>query len=120
MKFWTKVLIPVMVLGLVGIADAKGKKAGKEPAIKGKIVSVALDGSSIVVKKGKKQGGGSVTVPTASSTKVTIDGTAGKAVTDLKAGEKVKAKSKGGTVKSIKAKSGKSKSGKTKKHHKKK
>jgi hypothetical protein len=115
MKFWMKVLVPVLVLGLVGIADAKGKKGAKEPAIMGKIVSVAGDGSSIVVKEGKKQGGADVTVPTAASTKVTIDGAAGKAVSDLKAGEKVSVKSKAGTAKSIKAKTPKAK-----KHHKKK
>ena len=115
MRFWTKVLVPVLVLGLVGIADAKGKKGAKEPAIKGKIVSVAKDGSSIVVKEGKKQGGTNVTVPTGASTKVTIDGTAGKTVSDLVKGEKVKVKSKGGTAKLIKAKTAKAK-----KHHKKK
>src|ERR1700722_19905628 len=104
MKFWTKVLIPVLVLGLVGIADAKGKKGAKEPAVKGKIVSVAANGTSIVVKQGTKNSGSDGPRPTASSTKVTIDGTAGKAVSDLKAGEKVKVKSKGGVAKTIKAK----------------
>ena len=111
MKFWKLLIVPVLVLGLAGMVEAKGTKgtgkSAQEPAIKGKIVSIAADGTSIVVKSGKKQGGEETTVQTAATTNVEIDGVKGKTVTDLAVGESVSIKSSGGTASEIKAHKGK-------------
>jgi hypothetical protein len=112
MKFWTMLLVPALVLAMVGVAEAKGKHASsttghkhatKAPHISGKIVSVATDGTSIVIKEGKKKGGQEVTVTTDASTKVTIDKVKGKAVTDLTPGMHVKVTPTTGTATKIKA-----------------
>ncbi len=119
MKFWKQLLIPVMVLGLAGVVEAKGTKgagkgAAKEPAVKGKIVSIAADGTSIVVKTGKKNGGEETTVTTNANTNVEIDGVKGKAVMDLEVGEVVNVKSASGAASEIKAHKGKHGEGKKK------
>jgi hypothetical protein len=89
MRWWTKLLIPVLMLGLVGIADAKGTKKTHVKHMKGKIVSIS--GTDVVVAPHhkKKSAGKTATIHTSAQTKITIHGVSGKAVADLKAGEKV-------------------------------
>lgn len=89
MKRWTMLLVPVLVMGLVGLAQAKG--AGKKDhggAVKGKIVSIAADGSSITISHGHKAKAVEVKVPVNGSTKVEIDGVS-KSLNDLHTGSKV-------------------------------
>jgi hypothetical protein len=121
MKFWTKLLVPVLVLSLVGVAEAKaakGEKKAKHEGVAGKLVSVS-DGTLTISHGGKKAGAKEVTVKTDASTKVTIDGVSGKAVSDLKPGEKVVVSPATGTATEIKATSPKAKAGKTAKKNKK-
>ena len=113
MRWLTKLLLPVLVLGVVGVADAKGKKDG----LAGKIVSVTTNSITIQTRHKKGAAGGAaavetVTVQTDASTLVTIDGVAGKSVRDLQAGERVRVTPSTGTATLIEAT--------TKKHHKKK
>lgn len=109
MRWLNKLLIPILVLGMVGIADAKGKKGGN--ALVGKIVSVGAD--SITISTGKKKAGDqkNVTVQTTASTTITIDGVGGKSLKDLQAGEHVRITPSTGNATEIQA---------TTKHHKKK
>jgi hypothetical protein len=109
MRWWNKLLIPVLALGLVGIADAKGKKGGD--ALVGKIVSVSTD--SITITSGKKKAGDqkTITVQTTATTSITIDGVGGKSIKDLQAGEHVRVTPSTGNATEIQA---------TTKHHKKK
>ena len=104
MKLWTVVLAVVVAISMAGLAEAKGGKGGKAEVVKGKIVSVAAGGSSIVIKAKKSQG--QTTVATNAKTKVKGAATS---VADLKAGERVKAKVKNGVAKSIKVKAAKAK-----------
>jgi hypothetical protein len=92
MKFWMLLAVPVLVLGIVGIVDAAGRNAAanKLDSLHGKVLSVAADGSSIVIKEGKKQGGQELTVQTNAGTAVTIDRVSGKHVSDLVPGDRVK------------------------------
>jgi hypothetical protein len=113
MAFWAKLFIPVIILGLVGVADAKGKKG--KGGLTGKIVSVS--GNKIVIQsKGKKSAGTQpITIQTDMTTTVEIDGVPGKKVSELHAGERVIITGDPSAVVSdIKATSGKSK-GKKKK-----
>jgi hypothetical protein len=92
MKLWTKLLIPVLAIGLVGglvgIVDAKGNK--NNTGIKGKIVSVTGNGKITIMTHGKKgTGGQTMTITTDVNTTVEVDGMAGKAVRDLSSGQKV-------------------------------
>jgi hypothetical protein len=86
MKLWTKLLVPVLMLGLVGIADAKGKHS---KGITGKIVSI--DGTTVTIQpKGKKGAvADPIKVTTDASTTVEIDSAPNMKVTDLQTGEKV-------------------------------
>ena len=107
MKLWTVVLAVVVAISMAGLAEAKGNKAGKggkAEIVKGKIVSVATGGSSMVIKAKKSQG--QTTLATNAKTKVKGAATS---VADLKAGERVKAKVKNGVAKSIKVKAAKAK-----------
>lgn len=102
MKLWTVVLAVVVAISMAGLAEAKGNKAGKggkAEIVKGKIVSVATGGSSMVIKAKKSQG--QTTLATNAKTKVKGAATS---VADLKAGEKVKARVKNGVAKSIEVK----------------
>jgi len=108
MKVWMMMLVGVLMLGLVGVAEAKGHKnhsgaTQKQTHVCGKIVSVATDGSSIVIQTGKKSGGQQVTVQTEPATIVTIDKVTGKKVTDLTAGLHVKVTPATGVAQTIKA-----------------
>ena len=124
MTRWTKWLVPVLVVAMVGVADAKGAKgAGKHKkggGLKGKITAVAADGSSITVHTGKKKNGAGqdVTIATTKpNLKIEIDGQKGKSVRDLAVGEKVVVNPLSGPATDIKAKAGtaKGKAGKGKK-----
>jgi hypothetical protein len=95
MKWWTKLMIPMLVVGLVGIADAKGKNGG----LRGKIVSI--EGNAITISKGKKNGGQNTIIHTTATTSITIDGASGKAVTDLQVGERVTVTPYAGTATQI-------------------
>ncbi len=105
MSMWTKILVPVLMLGLVGVAEAKGNKGGqkKDKPLVGAVVSVADDGNSVVVKAGKKATATETTVQTSISTAVEIDGVKGKAVKDLSVGDKVKVTPSTGLAVEIKA-----------------
>jgi hypothetical protein len=89
MKIWAKLLVPVLILGLVCIADAKGKK--NTSGLTGKIVSVSGDGKSITIKPRGKKGAVAdpIKIQTDGTTTVEIDGVGMKKVSDLQAGEKV-------------------------------
>jgi hypothetical protein len=100
MKLWTMLLVPALVLSLVGVAAAKDKE---EKGIKGKVVSVAADGTSLVIKESKKEGGQDLTVTTDANTAVTINKESGKKVTDLTAGIEVKITPTTGTATKITA-----------------
>lgn len=125
MKFWTKLLVPVLALSLVGVAEAKdaaakgakGAKKGKKDTVAGKILSVS--GATVTVSTGgKKAGAKEVSITTDDKTAITIDGTASK-VADLKPGEKVVVSPATGTATEIKATSAKAKAPKAAKTAKK-
>jgi len=124
MKFWTKLLVPVLALSLIGVADAaggkgaKGAKKAKHEGVAGKVVSVSSDGIITITHGGKKAGATKVEVKTDDKTAVTIDGTAGK-VSDLKPGEKVVVTPTTGTATEIKATKAKGKGAKAPKAGKK-
>ena len=111
MKIWMALLAGVLMLAVTGIAEAKGhhKNAGAKAAathsshVSGKLVSVAPDGTSIVIKQGKKHGGAELTVQTDANTKVKIDKVAGKKVSDLIPGMHVKVTPATGVAQKIKA-----------------
>jgi len=110
MRFWTSIAAALLVLGLAGAVQAKGKddkavKTKQRDVLRGKVVSVAADGKSFVLKKqGKK--GKTVTETLADSTKIRVK-TAKNAkaqpgtVTDLKAGEHVRVTPAKGTPKRV-------------------
>jgi hypothetical protein len=92
MKALVKVFALLVVLGLVGSAEAK-KEAGDNAAapkvkpLRGVVKSV--DGTNVTVTvKVSKEESKDVVVATDDKTEVTIDGQAGK-VADLKAGQRV-------------------------------
>jgi hypothetical protein len=90
---------------MVGVAGAKGHKAGKRekaPALKGKVVSVAGDGLVVKQRKTHEQ----VTVPVGADTR--FKGAAAK-ITDVKAGQRVRVRPATGTAKVIKVRDGKAK-----------
>ena len=84
MKMWMNAIVVMIVCGLVGVAQAKKPANGSKP-IKGQIVSVAADGTSVVVMTSGKKAN-EVTVTTDKDTKVTIDGAEAK-LADLKKDE---------------------------------
>ena len=91
----TKALALVLVLGLVGIAQAKDKP------LKGKISSVAADGLSFQITTHKDPT--PVTVTADTSTTVSIDGVAGKKISDLTAGLYVTVTPSTGTALTVEA-----------------
>jgi hypothetical protein len=118
MKFWTAVLAILFAVSLVGVAEAKGggakaNKAGKTgtkakaDVLKGKVVSVAADGQSLVVKQKKTKA--QVTVAVGPKTKVKGAATS---VSQITAGERVKVRPATGTAKVIKVKAAKVKGAK--------
>ena len=87
----------LVALCMVGVAGAKGHKAGKHekaPALKGKVVSVAGDGLVVKQRKTHEQ----VTVPVGDKTR--FKGAAAK-LADVKAGERVRVRPNTGTAKVI-------------------
>ncbi len=115
MKILMSVIVTMLVCGLVGVAQAKkpagGKTKGDKP-VRGQVVSVAADGTNVVVvTSGKKAT--EITVSTNEKTKVTIDGADAK-LTDLKKDLWVQIAPGIGTATTIKATTTKPE----KKHHK--
>jgi hypothetical protein len=114
MKSWALVLVMVMAVGLVGVVDslgasakaAKTAKVNKGDGVYGKVVSVAADASSLVVKQGKKE----VTVKVDAGTQVKGAATT---VAGIKPGENVKVTLAGGVAKEILVKAAKAKGAKT-------
>ena len=105
MKLWTAALAVLVALCMVGVAGAKGHKAGKRekaPALKGKVVSVAGDGLVVKQRKTHEQ----ATVPVGTDTR--FKGAATK-LADVKAGERVRVRPATGTAKVIKVRDGKAK-----------
>jgi len=110
------VLLAVVILGLIGVAQAQvqGKqkaKGEKKPSVSGVVVKV--EGEKLVVKVAPKGGDAKeVTVTTDNKTKVTLDGKKA-ALGDLKEGMKVKVTPDTGTAQKIDAKTpGKAREGK--------
>ena len=107
MRIWACVMAGLLVLGLGGMADAKGKagkpaKAKKHHVLKGTVTSVAPDGKSLVVRK--KHATASATL--GESTKVLLkSGRHAKAqpgtTADLKKGKKVTVRPAKGTAKTV-------------------
>jgi len=96
-KLWTAALAVLVALCMVGVAGAKGHKAGKRekaPALKGKVVSVAGDGLVVKQRKTHEQ----ATVPVGTDTR--FKGAATK-LADVKAGERVRVRPATGTAKVI-------------------
>ena len=92
MKTWMMMLAMVAVLGMAGLADAKG--AGKHKAkggLKGKIESVVANTFTMTVGGGKKNAAAakSLTVKFDNNTTVTIDGAAGGKLDASLVGKKV-------------------------------
>ena len=85
MKSWMVTIVALLVMSLVGVVEAKKPTEGKP--VKGQIVSVAADGTSVVVKTAGKKST-EITVSTDAKTQVTIDGTDAK-LSDLKKDEYV-------------------------------
>jgi hypothetical protein len=83
MKLTFKILVAMLILGLAGVAQAKGQK--NQSGIKGKIVGVSLN-SITITEKGIA---GQVTIKVDANTTIEVDGVSGKKVTDLQAGERV-------------------------------
>lgn len=81
-----KWLVPVLILGMVAVADAK-KNNQNNGGIKGKIVSVSKN--YIIIQTGKKNGGQQTTIHTSPNTTVEINKQGNHAVSDLQAGEHV-------------------------------
>jgi hypothetical protein len=101
MKLWTAVLAIAAALSMAAVAEARGGaakagKPGKGPTLRGTVVSVAADGTSVVIEKQKTHE--QVTVPVGPETRV--KGAAAK-VADLKAGERVAVRPDTGTAKVI-------------------
>jgi hypothetical protein len=97
------------IVGFCGMAYAAKDKAPKAPAEKPlvgeltKNVGAAADGTgTLTVKPGKKDAA-DVTVNYNKDTKVSVDGTAGKAITDLAVGMKVSITPATGMAADIKA-----------------
>lgn len=105
MNIWAKFVAVAAISTMAMATPAQARRVGHGMSgLKGKIVSVATDGSSITIQSSKKSGGGQQTVQIAPNTLVTIDGVGGKKVTDLQAGEKVVINPPSGVATSIIAK----------------
>jgi len=103
MKVWMSAIVAMLVCGLVSVAQAKKPADGTKPdkPVKGKIVSVAADGTNVVVMTSGKKAN-EVTVTTDDKTKVTIDGADAK-LSDLKKDQWVEISPGIGLATSIKA-----------------
>jgi hypothetical protein len=108
LKVWINALALVMVLGLVSRVMADDAPAADATPVKGVVVSVAADGTSLVINTGTKKAPVQVTVACDANTTVTVDGAAAK-LSDLTAGEHVSITPATGTAKTITAKSGQKK-----------
>ena len=85
MKTLMIAVVALLIGGLVGVAQAKKPADGKGKTgkpVRGQIVSVAADGTNVVVMTSGKKAT-EITVTTDDKTKVTIDGTDAK-LADLK------------------------------------
>ncbi len=104
MNIWSKLVAVVALSTAIGGTQAQaGHFRHGLHGLKGKIVSVAADGSSITIQHSKKSGS-PMTVQVAPNTLVTIDGVGGKKVTDLEPGEMVVVSPTSGVATSIIAK----------------
>jgi hypothetical protein len=110
MRIWTGLVTALLVLGLSSVAPAarnkadKPARAKKHDAVSGKVESVAADGKSFTLKKGKK--GGTVTETLADTTKVmTKTGKHAKAqpgtAAAIQAGKHVRVRPASGTAQKI-------------------
>ena len=101
MKIWMSVLAAVVVFGLAGVSQA-AKAKGEGKGLKGQVVSVAADGTSVVITTGGKKNATELTIPVDKETTVTVDGAASK-VSDLKKDMYVMVSPATGTAKTITA-----------------
>ncbi len=110
MRYLTLALAVLFVVGMATVADArvggKADKPAKGDVVKGKVVSVAADGSSLVVKNKKA---GEVTVKVDAQTQVKGAATTVAAITS---GEHVVVRLAGGVAKVITVKAKGHKAGK--------
>jgi len=107
-NLWARALVLVSFLGFAGIVHAAPKTARADKPLKGIVVSVASDNTSVVVNIGKKKNTKEVTIAVDDNTTYTLDGNAAK-ITDLKAGQRVRVSPPTGTAKTITAKTPKKK-----------
>jgi hypothetical protein len=84
MKKVSQLFVILAVLGLVGSAMAAGGNKPK-PDFKGKITTVDSDAKKVTFTTGRGHKATTVTVLVDDGTKISVDGTDGKAITDLKA-----------------------------------
>lgn len=84
MKVWMSAIVALLICGLVGVVQAKAPADGKkkEKPVRGQIMSVAADGTSVVIMTAGKTAS-EMTITTDAKTKVTVDGADAK-LTDLK------------------------------------
>lgn len=107
MKTWASILVAALVLGLAGLAEARGHAgkrahAGKHNGLSGTIQSVAADGKSVVVA----HKGTTATVALADTTKVAIkhakrEKPQAATLAALHAGERVNVRPAAGTASKI-------------------
>ena len=84
MKVFMSAIVALLICGLVGVVQAKAPADGKkkEKPVRGQIISVAADGTSVVIMTAGKTAS-EMTITTDAKTKVTVDGTEAK-LADLK------------------------------------
>ncbi len=111
MRIWKKLVVPMAMLSIAGVADARVARALRvDKVITGQIQSINGADITIVPARASKEGTGvKETIHTTIKTTITVDGVAGKSVTDLSAGQKVKIVEAGGSATTVMV---------TTKHHK--
>lgn len=120
MMGWTKWMAALLVVTMVGVADAKATKTSKlkkKSDVSGTIATVSKGTLTIHATgdkksgKGKKGAGKDIKVKVNGKTTVSINGNPGK-VGSLHAGQKVKISESGGIATEVKATDGKAGKGK--------
>ncbi len=101
-SLWTIAVVLGAFLGGAGIIRAAATTEPSDKALKGTIVSIASDNTSIVVNTGTKKSPSNTTVTVDAKTTYTLDGNTVK-ITDLKAGLQVSITPATGTAKTVTA-----------------
>jgi len=83
-----KLIVPILIVGLAALAQAKEPKI--KSGLRGKIIGMSGNGALIIqTARGTSSSINQMTIHTDANTTVEINGVAGKRVLDLQAGERV-------------------------------